>query len=136
MSTRGELYKKYMEAHPEGKRPSPRWNDEEIKAKIKEFEGETEETDDEEEKFDAVKLSDCEDYEEYKRMKEAYIINNRMIRTVFQIEPIFLKGKPYAIMDNEYVPWEKAELIVLNNKKKALEEEIKQKQRELTFNPK
>ena len=55
------------------------------------------------------------------------IIRNKIYKQLFKIEMIFIKGAPMAIIDNEYIPWEEAELIGLKKVKAEVEQLIEEK---------
>jgi hypothetical protein len=46
------------------------------------------------------------------------------IRVIEQIVPIYLEGEPFAVIDGKYVPWHKAEIILV-------EREIQKQQKKL-----
>jgi len=72
-----------------------------------------------------------EEDDEAKRIKEAAEINSRSRQTVFEIAPVWINGKPFGIIDDKYVPWAEAELIILNRQKEEIEKKITKKQQEL-----
>jgi hypothetical protein len=112
-----QLAKEYMELHPENKRPYGGWSEEILKEKINEFKSGA---------IDVKQEKGSLDPEEKERMEEAYRINNMQHSTVNKLAPVWKDGKPYGIINDKYVPWAEAELIVLNNKKAQIEAEIAQ----------
>ena len=134
---KNQLRKEYEDLT--GKRPFPGWPEEqliELMEKYKKENGinETVITSPEEGlKTERKEVHDEEtelNKEEAERMKEAAAINNREIQTIGEITPVFVKGVPYGIINNEYVPWDEAELIILKAQKEYIEEQIRQKQEE------
>jgi len=57
------------------------------------------------------KISDEEKKEEMRRMEEARKINNQFIQTIPEnLVPVYKDWQPYVILDNQYIPYHKAEI--------------------------
>jgi len=55
------------------------------------------------------------------------IRRGQIYRQLFNLEPIFINRVPFALIGNEYVKWEKAELIGLKKIKAEIEQLIEEK---------
>ena len=72
-------------------------------------------------------VSEWDEMSEAERVEEARKINSMEHETITEIAPVWLNGEPYGIIDNKYVTWDEAELIVLQNQKAMVEAKIAKK---------
>jgi len=116
-----------------GKRPFNGWGEEKLEEKMDEFKKENNINEVVvsqprpaalEEKTDEIKSIEFHSsrHEANEKLRRA-----KVFKQLFNLEPIFIREKPYAIIDNEYVEWEKAELIGLKKIKAEIEQLIKEK---------
>jgi hypothetical protein len=76
------------------------------------------------------------DEEEAKRVEEAKEINSKSFVTIplSKIPPVFKDGKPYAIIDNKYVPWKDAQIAITEMEIEKLQKKVEDiKSGKITF---
>lgn len=95
-----------------GKRPFPGWKEEQLQEKI--------------DAFNAPKLQKTwEEMNEEERIEEAKRINSRKPKLITEkMIPVFRNKKPFAIINDKYIPWEEAQVIHKEQQIKQLQEEI------------
>jgi len=122
-----------------GKKPFAGWNEEKLQDRINEFKEETGtvEVEVSAPRVDKVevKITPETAQKTHSARHEANekIRRDKVLKQLFKIQPVFIEGKAFAIMNDKYVPWAEAELICL--KKVNSEIDILIKQKELENNP-
>lgn len=120
------------------KKPWPGWSEEKIEEKMEAFRSEnnitevvitepvaTVQTADIKEETSVV-----EHGERYKNIRK--LERSQIYKQLMNLEPVFLKEVPHAIIGNKYVLWEEAEVIKLTMIKNEIEQLIKEKTAKIT----
>ena len=120
-----ELRLKYKEVV--GKSPFNGWNKEQLIKRINDVSPTINEV-----ATEIANKVDARSKEELERMEEARKINTMQYKLIpEEATPVFLEGKPYCIINNEYMPYEEAVIYIQENKIKKDTEKLEQLKKEL-----
>ena len=113
-----------------GKRPFNGWNEEKLKVRISDYKREHNISDDVEVSGPPVHIPIEDDVREgHKSRFEALesLKRQKIMKQLLNLQPVMIGEKVFAIIDNNYIPWTEAEIVMLNKLKEEIDLLIEEK---------